>query len=343
MRFNPIIANDSDTEGPVIFSPPPEFSPEEQERQRAAVRQHEQEREERHKAFLAENALSPEPIVIGEDEMGIILKFCYDNSDSMTDYFDRHASFGVDLLLAKCPKGAKTEKRARTALALYPELAALEWKWKTENYSMGHGNYLESGGFEFPFKTGLQHYRGSAVTHGHYEITFDKYSEKVVAYKHYPGVRGRMAPPQGGPKIGEGIPPASITLKENVEKKGLEIYFPSVPSEAVRTELKANGWRWSRFGGCWYIRQSTEARAFAEAFVVRSLNPAAPVEMSRPSTMVAPAQAGVPQTMPIVSPEAISVPQTVHIVSSQPEQAPLRIASLSVPLWRQMLSRTRRC
>ena len=52
-------------------------------------------------------------------------------------------------------------------------------------------------------------------------------------------------------------------VAENPEKNGVEIYFPSIPSEEVRAQLKANGWRWSRFAKCWYNKASDETRAFA--------------------------------------------------------------------------------
>ena len=56
---------------------------------------------------------------------------------------------------------------------------------------------------------------------------------------------------------------ASVT--ENIEKHGLEIRFPSMPSEAIRNYMKAKGWRWTRFnGGCWYNRATDQNRKIAE-------------------------------------------------------------------------------
>lgn len=66
--------------------------------------------------------------------------------------------------------------------------------------------------------------------------------------------------PPDGPK-GKGV-----TMTENKEKGGLEIRFPSMPSEDIRNYLKANGWRWTRFnGGCWYNRATEKNRKIAEA------------------------------------------------------------------------------
>ena len=54
-----------------------------------------------------------------------------------------------------------------------------------------------------------------------------------------------------------------VTVTVNAEKKGVEIRFPSKPSADVLDSLKANKWRWSRFSGCWYNRDTPEAREFA--------------------------------------------------------------------------------
>lgn len=54
-----------------------------------------------------------------------------------------------------------------------------------------------------------------------------------------------------------------VRVADNPQKNGVEIYFGSIPSEEIRAELKANGWRWSRFAKCWYNKASDETRAFA--------------------------------------------------------------------------------
>ena len=59
-------------------------------------------------------------------------------------------------------------------------------------------------------------------------------------------------------------------VSENVERNGVEIRFASIPSEDVRDDLKANGWRWSRFSKCWYNRASDEAREFAQKIAARA-------------------------------------------------------------------------
>ena len=57
----------------------------------------------------------------------------------------------------------------------------------------------------------------------------------------------------------------SISISRNEEKNGIEIRFSGIPAAEVRDELKAHGFRWSRFGGCWYHHFTEEAEAFAES------------------------------------------------------------------------------
>jgi hypothetical protein len=55
---------------------------------------------------------------------------------------------------------------------------------------------------------------------------------------------------------------ATYTLNE--ELNGIEITFTGVPSEEVRNELKANGFRWSKYKKVWYAKQSEERLQFAK-------------------------------------------------------------------------------
>ena len=48
------------------------------------------------------------------------------------------------------------------------------------------------------------------------------------------------------------------TYAINPEKNGIEIAFSQIPSKTTRATLKAQGWRWSRFGGFWYNRNTPE-------------------------------------------------------------------------------------
>ena len=67
--------------------------------------------------------------------------------------------------------------------------------------------------------------------------------------------------PPDAPK-GEGV-----VVRHNEEKNGIEILFPSMPSEHIRDLCKAAGFRWSRFSKVWYNRMSDRAEAAAEQIV----------------------------------------------------------------------------
>ena len=56
------------------------------------------------------------------------------------------------------------------------------------------------------------------------------------------------------------------SYKLNNEKNGVELYFNACPSEETRNTLKSNGWRWSKFGGCWYNKQTPENIQLAQSF-----------------------------------------------------------------------------
>jgi len=72
---------------------------------------------------------------------------------------------------------------------------------------------------------------------------------------------GKPTPPDAPKGSGNG---EGVTITENTEKNGIEIRFPSMPSEEIRSDLKANGWRWTRYnGGLWYNKANDNNRAFA--------------------------------------------------------------------------------
>jgi hypothetical protein len=56
----------------------------------------------------------------------------------------------------------------------------------------------------------------------------------------------------------------NATYQLNDEKQGVEIYFNDKPSEEVRNQMKALGYRWGKFKKCWYAKQSEETIALAK-------------------------------------------------------------------------------
>lgn len=53
-----------------------------------------------------------------------------------------------------------------------------------------------------------------------------------------------------------------VRVNFNEEKQGIELYFRNKPSEEVRCNLKTNGFKWSKFNKCWYIKDTEKARTY---------------------------------------------------------------------------------
>ena len=58
--------------------------------------------------------------------------------------------------------------------------------------------------------------------------------------------------------------PGGVRLVDNVEDNRLQIFFPEIPSEAIRGELKSNGFRWSPTLGAWQRHRSNRATYLAK-------------------------------------------------------------------------------
>ena len=53
--------------------------------------------------------------------------------------------------------------------------------------------------------------------------------------------------------------PDGLRLVDNVEANRLQIFFPEMPSEEIRRELKRNGFQWSLTAGAWQRHRSNRA------------------------------------------------------------------------------------
>jgi hypothetical protein len=49
----------------------------------------------------------------------------------------------------------------------------------------------------------------------------------------------------------------AVTVSKGTKEGYVEIRFPEKPSDEERTELKAAGFRWSRYNGCWWGKANT--------------------------------------------------------------------------------------
>jgi len=55
-----------------------------------------------------------------------------------------------------------------------------------------------------------------------------------------------------------------VCLVDNVEANRLQIFFPEIPSEEIRRELKRNGFHWSPTVGAWQRHRSNRAMYLAK-------------------------------------------------------------------------------
>lgn len=99
--------------------------------------------------------------------------------------------------------------------------------------------------------------------------------QKVGTY--WVKVMAKKVVPTFTPKTAATAPAAAVTavkggveVRENAAKGGVEIRFASKPDAAVLENLKANGWRWSRFSLCWYNRATDANRAYAKEIADKS-------------------------------------------------------------------------
>lgn len=60
-----------------------------------------------------------------------------------------------------------------------------------------------------------------------------------------------------------------VRIMENFDANRLQIFFPAIPSEEIRKQLKSYGFRWCRTEGAWQRHLSTSAKYWAEQIAAR--------------------------------------------------------------------------
>lgn len=125
-----------------------------------------------------------------------------------------------------------------------------------EKWSMGHGYYL-----------GDSRYSGWQVrkVDPSYIERSDVDTSRLNAAKPKPAAAHQPLVHANG---------VSVTFNE--EKNGIELRFPAKPAASVLDDLKAHGWRWSRFSACWYQRDTEANRAYAAALARGDNDPEPP-------------------------------------------------------------------
>lgn len=204
-----------------------------------------------HEAFVkrmeeeskAQAEFATKSVEIPKGKRGIELSICYDDSDVMTDYHCPHREV-ESFLLAIIPEGKRLETTLRNVIERIPALKNIEWEWRKEDYSMGHGLYLMSKSSPFP-----REIKGKGAINCHGNIKFVPSGTKMIP--HPTDYLGETNPKgENGSKVNV----EEITLRENPEFNGLEVIFPCKPEPSIIEELKSLGFRWSFKQGLWYRR-----------------------------------------------------------------------------------------
>lgn len=221
-----------------------------------------EENEARHAAFhaaqVAKYGDSPEPITVPEGYTAITIELNYNDSDGMSDYYAPHHGYGLPYLLALVKgRPARTEKLHRDIVAKFPELAALSWTWNTENYSMGHGNWLESSVVDEA--QDVTTYGGHTAPALWWEVS-QGYNKSYVPFRGY----ARSLSSQPAPVATPAAPSGDCAYTVTYERDWTWISFPCKPAPEVLETLRTNGARWGNNRKAWYFRSHMEETTIAQ-------------------------------------------------------------------------------
>lgn len=87
---------------------------------------------------------------------------------------------------------------------------------------------------------------------------------EVVDGEYIPQFTRRELPPvASGANIGAWPSGNGVTVRENPAKSGIEVKFAAKPEPSVLSDLKAHGFRWSKFKRLWWSKDNDRARKFA--------------------------------------------------------------------------------
>lgn len=176
----------------------------------------------------------------------IVIEYCFDNSDGMSDYYDRcHKIKGW--VLKEMPKIKRRDLNVlKREVMKYPSLKSLQWSEHRKDYS-DYGHSITAG------IDREMEYNKKIIKHGFYKVDFGtpKYDGGNEDWPEKPEEASKPENKGEEQRISL-LNTEDFEIRRNIEKNGVEIKFPSKPSTAVLDKLKQNGFRWGRFAGVWY-------------------------------------------------------------------------------------------
>lgn len=189
----------------------------------------------------------------------IIAELIKDESDSQTDYYATSTQKTIFLAWSRLEKNDFREMRLAALNCedtehLNSDDTKLEHR---ENYSGGSGYYLGENKWY-----GWQVRKVSVQNEGQkYGIALENIQIAIAEDRYFIPTKEQVV---------EAVCLGSneqVTVRENVEKGGVEVLFNSKPDESVLNALKNNGFRWSRFSKLWYNKLTPENLEFANSLV----------------------------------------------------------------------------
>jgi hypothetical protein len=198
-------------------------------------------------------------VSVPSDKLPITVAWVYDNSDTMSDYFDRDHHHGSPMLIDLVATGARTEAKARAAIAKYPALSdpTITWTWDRDKCRLTSDQVIGQA-------MGIKTYGGRQDPNCRFMIEFSTWRKELYTYAGYPGVAPQVQ--------STGAAEASHSSSGGDGRPAYEVYpaptmagatcvkFADKPSASVLAPFQKNGsgWRWWNTGKCWYIKRAVD-------------------------------------------------------------------------------------
>ena len=175
----------------------------------------------------------------------VVITLCYNDSDSMTDYYNPCAHIKT-WILKEIKDGKKELRILKDIIYKYESLKNLKWIEHKENHSMNHFGYSITSDNCIKLDQPVKAY-GGIKEYGFYKVDFssdgsyDLWNEKPI--DNYKDIINYSD---------------DITISRNIEKNGIEIKFNNKPNDDTIVLLKENGFYWSFKNMLWYSKYSDD-------------------------------------------------------------------------------------
>jgi len=224
------------------------------DRQETTAR-HEAEREAARLERAALYAESPDPLTTPDGQIPVIIQLHYNNSDSLSDYYNPQANHGESYLLGYVRKGTpRTERAFRAIVAKYPQLAGLTWTWESGIYE---SRWLQSE----PVTTlgeNFTTYGGHNNPPAWWNVELGSYQKDLAPFKGYSDTLTPRTPATPTPEPGD---PAGYTVTH--DRDWTWISFETKPDAVTLDKIRPHA-RFSRRRLAWYVTSAVDAETVAE-------------------------------------------------------------------------------